>query len=99
MKDTLVLAVHSHPDRECPGRKPQGMRNIFELLSEQHASRVGVKIIGCYMNCEAPTTPGIHEGYFIIEAPTVEAVSSFLSPLQVRVGQVWDIREQMKKMM
>ena len=95
----LVLAIHTHPSEKCPGRSPEGMRQMFELLSEEHAKKAGVEIVGCYMNCQTPTTPVIHEGYFIVEAPTVQAVSQFLSPLEVKAGQVWDMREQMKKMM
>lgn len=95
----LVLATHTHPGEECPSRSPEGMKKISELLSEESANRAGVKIVGCYMNCEAPTTLGTHEGYFIVEAPNLNTVSSFLSPLGVKVQQVWDMREQMKKMM
>lgn len=95
----LVLAIHTHPSAKCPGRSPQGMTQMSELFSEEHAKRAGVEIVGCYMNCAAPTTPGTHEGHFIIEAPSVRAASKFLSPLQVKAGQVWDLREQLKKMM
>lgn len=94
----LVLAVHTHPSEKCPSRSPEGMKQMFELLSEEHAKNAGVKIVGCYMNCQTPTTPGVHEGYFIIEAPTVQAITKFLSPLEVKAGQVWDMHEQMKKM-
>lgn len=95
----LVLAIHTHPSEKCPGSSPEGMRQMFELFSEEHATKEGVGIVGCYMNCQTPTTPGIHEGYFIVEALTVQAVSKFLSPLEVKAGQVWDMRDQMKKIM
>lgn len=98
-KNILVLVTGTHPSEKCPGGTPEGMKMMSDMLSEENAKKAGVKIIGSYATCEAPTTPGIHEVYFIIEAPTVQAVTSFLSPLEIKARQVWDMREQIKKMM
>ncbi len=75
------------------------MRQMAELLSEESASRAGLKVIGAYMNCATPVTPGRHEGYFVVEAPSPESVADYFTPhCKLKVQQVFSIAEQIKKM-
>lgn len=94
----LVLGIESHAAEQCPGRDPKVMRQIAELLSEKSAKQAGLKVIGAYMNCAAPSTPGRHDGYFVVEAPSPESVSSYFKPLNLKVQQVFSVAEQLRKM-
>lgn len=94
----LVLGIESHAAEQCPGRDPKVMRQIAELLSEKSAQQAGLKVIGAYMNCATPSTPGKHEGYFVAEAPSLESVSKYFTPLNLKTQQVFSVAEQLKKM-
>lgn len=94
----MVLGIESHVAEECPGRDPNRMRQVAKLLSEEDASRAGLKVIGAYMNCATPSTPGRHEGYFVVEVPSPESVSKYFTPLNLKVQQVFSVVEQLKKM-
>lgn len=94
----LVLGTESHAAEQCPGRDPNTMRRMAELLSEKSAKRAGLKVIGAYMNCPAPSTPGRHDCYFIVDASSLESVSKYFTPLNLKVQQVFSVAEQIKKM-
>ena len=94
----LVLGIESHVAEKCPGRDPNVMRQMAELLSEESASQAGLKVIGAYMNCATPVTPGRHECYLVVEAPSPESVSKYFTFLSLEVQQVFSVVEQIKKM-
>ncbi len=94
----LVLGIESHAAEECPGRDPNVMRQMAELLSEESANRAGLKVIGAYMNCATPVTPGRHECYLVVEAPSLESVSNYFTPLGLKTQQVFSVTEQIKNL-
>jgi len=98
----LFLAVHSHSREDCPAGKPETMKAMAQLISEDNARRAGVRIHGAYMNCPTPSTPGTHIAYFIVEASSADTVSSYLklpAPGGVKIEQIWSIPDQLRQMM
>lgn len=94
-----VLGIETHPSANCPGRDPKIMRLMADKLSQENASKAGLRIIGAFMNCPQPTTPGSHQGYFLVEAPSEKAVSThFDPPCKLATQQVWSIPEQIRQM-
>lgn len=96
----IVLGIETHDAASCPGRDPNVMRQMRDKLLPDNAARGGLKILGAYMNCPSPATPGTHQGYFLVDAPDPNVVASYFDPpCKVAVQQVWSIPEQIKQMM
>ena len=76
----LFHVKHVHTPEMCPAGDSKLTKKTFGIaISPEHASKTGVKILGCY--AEAPA----HTAYFIVEADSIEKVGSFLLPL-VKLG-------------
>ena len=95
-----VLGIETHVAADCPGRDPEVMRQMANKLSPDNASNAGLRVVGAFMNCPQPTTPGTHEGYFLVEASDEQSVATYFDPpCKLAVQQVWSIAEQVQKMM
>lgn len=96
----LVLGIETHPAANCPGADPNVMRQMGDKLLSDNAAKAGLEILGAYMNCPSPATPGTHQAYFLVEAPDPSVVASYFDPLcKLAVQQVWSIPEQIRQMM
>ena len=72
----LFHIKHTHSHETCPAGQPEMIRTTFgAVVSEEHARKVGAKLLGCYADAPA------HVTYFIVEADTAEKVGAFLAPL------------------
>lgn len=95
-----VLGTETHDAANCPGRDPAVMRQMAEKLSSDNASKAGLRIVGAFMNCPEPATPGTHQMYFLVEAPDGKPVAAYFDPPSKLVTQqVWSIPEQIRQMM
>lgn len=94
-----VLGIETHDAADCPGRHPEARRQMVEKLSPDAASRAGLRIIGAFMNCPEPATPGTHQGYFLVDAPDQRAVGAYFDPpVKLTTQQVWSVLEQLRQM-
>lgn len=95
-----VLGIETHDAANCPGRDPQVMRQMADKLSPDNASKAGLRIVGAFMNCPQPTTPGTHQGYFLVEALDTNAVATYFDPpCKLATQQVWSIPEQVQQLL
>ncbi len=88
----LFVAEHTHPASECPMNTQDGKDMIKQLFSEQHINSAGIKLVGAYMSCPEDTSAN-HKGYFVIEAPSDEAITKFFGPMKVEIRPVKPLSE------
>lgn len=74
----LFHATHVHTHETCPatpGDFGLARQTFGKVLSDEHAQKVGVKLVASYVDSPA------HTAYFIIEADSAEKITLFLMPL------------------
>jgi hypothetical protein len=80
----LFVVRHQHPAEQCPARDPQMGNMLLNHLSEENASRHGLKIHG-----EA-VIDGQHTLYLILEADDRSKVEGFMQPFTMAgTVEVW----------
>jgi hypothetical protein len=80
----LFVVRHQHPAEQCPARDPQMGNMLLNHLSEENASRHGLKIHG-----EA-VIDGQHTLYLILEADDRSKVEGFMQPFTMAGAvEVW----------
>ncbi|MFQ6134273.1 MAG: DUF3303 domain-containing protein [Nitrososphaerales archaeon] len=78
----MFLIRHTHSPERCPGSKGAGAgKEFLKSLSEEEASKEGVKIIGSYI---APTE---HTLVFIVDAENLRKVEGFTFDRLALVGE------------
>jgi hypothetical protein len=77
----IFVVQHEHSAERCPARDPQMARMLLKHLSEENASKYGVRI-----KAEG-VVDGSHKLYLIIEAEGRDNVSRFMEPF-VQAGSV-----------
>jgi len=92
----LFHVKHVHTHETCPAGNPELVKKAFgTVVSPEHASKIGVKLLGSY--ADAPS----HTVYFIIQADSIEKVGSFLLPLlklgSAQITPITDLAAEVKK--
>ena len=92
----LFHVKHVHTWETCPAGDPELPRKTFgAVVSEEHARKVGVKLLSSYADAPAHTT------FFIVEADSAEKVGAFLLPLlklgSAEIRPVTDLAEEVKR--
>jgi len=76
------------------------MRQMTDKLAQDNAAKAGLRIVGAFMNCPEPATPGTHQAYFLVEAPNEKAVATYFDPpCKLVTQQIWSIPEQVSQML
>lgn len=70
----LFVAEHKHPADRCPAGNPQMAPFLLQILSNENASKHGLKIVG------DAVAKGQHHLYVIMEGPNEGAVKQYLVP-------------------
>jgi hypothetical protein len=70
----LYVAEHEHPADRCPAGVPQMAPFLLKILSNEEASKHGLRIQG------DAVARGKHHLYVIIEGPNEAAVKQYLAP-------------------
>ena len=78
---SLFVVKHEHDPETCPAMDPQMAPMLLSELSEDNASKYGIKIHG-----EAVVN-GEHTFYLIVDAPDEKSVNNFMS-LFAQAGSV-----------
>jgi len=94
----LFHVKHVHTLQTCPGAlgDPELARTTFgTVVSDEHAKKVGVKLLSSYADALAHTT------FYVVEADSAEKVGAFLLPL-MKLGSaetrpVTDLAEEVKR--
>ena len=78
---SLFVIKHEHSAETCPAMDPQMAPMLLSEISEENASKYGIKIHG-----EAVVN-GEHTFYLIVDAPDEKSVDNFMS-LFAQAGSV-----------
>jgi hypothetical protein len=70
----LFVAEHTHPADHCPAANPKMAPFLLQVLSNESASKAGLKIHG------DAVAKGQHHLYVIVEGPNEAAVRQYLGP-------------------
>jgi hypothetical protein len=70
----LFVAEHRHPADRCPAGNPQMAPFLLQILSEENASKSGLRLVG------DAVARGQHHLYVIVEGPSETAVREYLGP-------------------
>ncbi|MCI4339161.1 MAG: DUF3303 domain-containing protein [Thermoplasmata archaeon] len=70
----LFVAEHRHPADRCPAGNPQMAPFLLQILSDENASKAGLKLHG------DAVAKGQHHLFVIIEGPSETAVRQYLGP-------------------
>lgn len=70
----LFVVEHQHPADRCPAGNPQMAPFLLQILSNENASKNGLKIVG------DAVARGQHHLYVIIEGPNESAIKQYLAP-------------------
>ena len=94
----LFHIKHVHTYETCPAAlgDPELVRKTFgTVVSDEHAKKVGVKLLSSYADAPA------HATFFIVEADSAEKVGAFLLPLlklgSAEIRPVTDLIEEVKR--
>jgi len=94
----LFHIKHVHTYETCPAAlgDPELVRKTFgTVVSDEHAKKVGVKLLSSYADAPA------HITFFIVEAYSAEKVGAFLLPLlklgSAEIRPVTDLVEEVKR--
>ena len=96
----LFHVTHVHTCETCPAAlgDPELARKTFgTVVSDEHAKKIGVRLLSSYADAPAHTT------FFIVEADSSEKVGGFLLPLlklgNAEIRPVTDLVEEVKRKM
>ncbi|MGA7924229.1 MAG: DUF3303 family protein [Thermoplasmata archaeon] len=70
----LFVAEHTHAADRCPAGNPQMAPFLLQILSNENASKHGLKIVG------DAVASGRHHLYVIMEGPNEAAIKQYLAP-------------------
>ena len=94
----LFHVTHVHTLDTCPAAlgDPELIRTTFgTVVSDEHAKKVGVKLVGGYAYAPA------HAAFFVVDADSAEKVGSFLLPLlklgSAEIKPVTDLVEEVRR--
>lgn len=92
----LFHVTHFHTHETCPAGNSDLVKKTFgTVVSPEHISATGVKLIGGYADAPA------HTVYFIVEADSIEKVGSLMIPIlklgSAEITPVTDLVEEVKR--
>jgi hypothetical protein len=92
----LYVASHTHPAAQCPLKSAEGKAMIKQLFSDANVKKAGIKINAAYMSCPKAEPQMNHKGFFVVEADSPAAITSFFGPMTVEVREVVPFSEVAK---
>jgi hypothetical protein len=93
----LYVATHTHPAAQCPLNSEEGKTMLKQLFSDVNVKQAGIKINAAYMSCPKDTQAE-HKGFFVVEADSPTAITSFFGQMAVQVREVVPFSEVAKKL-
>lgn len=94
----LFLIRHTHSPEGCPcSKEVEAAREFWESLSEQNASKVGVRIISSHIS----PTPTEHALVLVVDAEDRGKVEAFTSDRlalgETKITPAWTIKEAVER--
>ncbi len=95
----LFVAIHRHRAEDCPGREPQHIKEMSEMLSRRGLSKKGLKFVDAYIDhaCMVQSTGQDHLCTFVLEGETPQAIAEAFEPFPVEVRPIVGWEKYLKK--